>query len=965
MKRELMIVVLAVLITAFSGVTNAEIPPEHMNYQGVLRDAAGNPLDGSFDMVFRLYNAETGGDLTWGEEHLDPGSGGTGQVMVTGGLFNVALGTGFRMQESWSVYFSGAFIRPDVWLEVQVGTEILAPRTQVRGAGYSLNTAYLDGRPPTDFLDTSYTAQTKRSTLSVESTASLTYGIEGSGPSGGGLFEDSDNTGVARVGYGDRGINASGSSAGGFFSDTDSGTWAYTAFGSEGFYTNGDVHALGRIRAGGDLEVSGTSYVQRLNVNSSDLYLNQNGPDADSSIYFHEGTPTGARMFWNDSSVQFEFSHKLRVPAIIRSTRFEDDDNVAYWVDPAASGISGQFYGDLLIGQGQGSDNDYLYFDQLAENLQWNNSKTRFEISDELAISGPLQTGSIGLNTAAYNRLGSNVPIWADIQASNDLFVSDDVEVGGELALSKVIRMEAQETAGADGDQAIYFYDSGSPTSNYIQWDDLSTITCGTIGNVSSGFKWNIVDNTDAGWVFANGADSEAVIDELGNLEIDGSLHQSGSCDLAETFFGPSGLTAGTVVVLDPDRSEGVRESYRPYDGGVAGVVTTRPGVLLSGPSADAYPVWEELEQVGEMLAALPPEAVNTLPGAEGEIVELDTDLAALMAQRRSLEQRASELELELDTWARGDVAVALVGRVPVKADASYGPIRKGDYLTTSATPGHAGLLDVPGPYLGIAMDDLPSGQGEVLVFLSKGWYGGAVATDGESVVDEPAVLIAEVQTMEAGLELVLDRDANDRSRFSIHKDGGNGLSSEVFRVDEQGNVFATGSFRPAAMDVAEFHPVSEPVGVGDVLVVDRERPGQMALGRLAADPAVTGIVSTEPGMLLGSGVKRIAEADPDMAAALEIARTAGDDAEEARLWAELEQRFSRTHAAIALSGTVPCKVDAGFGAIDVGDLLTVSPTAGHAMRAADPAPQGTVLGKALEPLEAGTGMIQVLVMMR
>jgi hypothetical protein len=261
-------------------------------------------------------------------------------------------------------------------------------------------------------------------------------------------------------------------------------------------------------------------------------------------------------------------------------------------------------------------------------------------------------------------------------------------------------------------------------------------------------------------------------------------------------------------------------------------------------------------------------------------------------------------------------------------------------------------------------MDELPSGQGEVLVFLSKGWYGGAADAEAGPVAVEPAMEIAEIQTLESGLEIVLDRDADDNSRFAIHRDGGNGLSSEIFRIDEQGNVFAGGAFRPAAMDVAEFHPVSEPIGVGDVLVIDRERPGYMALGRLAADPAVTGIVSTDPGVLLGSGLQRIADADPEMAVSLEIARVAGDRAEEARLWAELEARFQQTHAAIALSGTVPCKVDAGYGPIRVGDLLTVSPTAGHAMRAADPAPQGTVLGKALESLEAGTGTIKVLVMM-
>ena len=38
----------------------------------------------------------------------------------------------------------------------------------------------------------------------------------------------------------------------------------------------------------------------------------------------------------------------------------------------------------------------------------------------------------------------------------------------------------------------------------------------------------------------------------------------------------------------------------------------------------------------------------------------------------------------------------------------------------------------------------------------------------------------------------------------------------------------------------------------------------------------------------------------------------------------------------IALLGKVFCKTDAAFGAIEVGDLLTTSPTPGHAMKAAD-----------------------------
>jgi hypothetical protein len=63
----------------------------------------------------------------------------------------------------------------------------------------------------------------------------------------------------------------------------------------------------------------------------------------------------------------------------------------------------------------------------------------------------------------------------------------------------------------------------------------------------------------------------------------------------------------------------------------------------------------------------------------------------------------------------------------------------------------------------------------------------------------------------------------------------------------------------------------------------------------------------------------------------------------------------------VALLGIVPTKVSAENGPIQRGDLLVTSTTPGHAMRADDP-PPGTVLGKALEALESGTGVILVLV---
>jgi len=65
----------------------------------------------------------------------------------------------------------------------------------------------------------------------------------------------------------------------------------------------------------------------------------------------------------------------------------------------------------------------------------------------------------------------------------------------------------------------------------------------------------------------------------------------------------------------------------------------------------------------------------------------------------------------------------------------------------------------------------------------------------------------------------------------------------------------------------------------------------------------------------------------------------------------------------IGLIGKVFCKVDAQYSAIAVGDLLTTSPTPGHAMATSDPIKSfGAVIGKALRPLEEGQALIPILI---
>jgi hypothetical protein len=136
-------------------------------------------------------------------------------------------------------------------------------------------------------------------------------------------------------------------------------------------------------------------------------------------------------------------------------------------------------------------------------------------------------------------------------------------------------------------------------------------------------------------------------------------------------------------------------------------------------------------------------------------------------------------------------------------------------------------------------------------------------------------------------------------------------------------------SFRPSAADLASLLEVSEAVEPGDVLAIDPEHPGLMRRASTAEDPTVVGVVAASPGVVLGSS-----------------------------------DRGADSEAAVAFAGVTRCKVDADYGPVYPGDLLVTSPTPGHAMRADVPRP-GTVIGKALEELPTGSGVIRVLVMLR
>jgi hypothetical protein len=169
------------------------------------------------------------------------------------------------------------------------------------------------------------------------------------------------------------------------------------------------------------------------------------------------------------------------------------------------------------------------------------------------------------------------------------------------------------------------------------------------------------------------------------------------------------------------------------------------------------------------------------------------------------------------------------------------------------------------------------------------------------------------------------DNSANSKRRFDVER--------------ATGNVKADGSFTSPA-DFAEMMTVAgskSDYQPGDVLIIGPD--GKLTWSTAPYATNLAGVYSARPGFL---GDTLITEG--------------GLEAQEA---AQTQNRV-----AVALMGIVPVKVSAENGAIQPGDLLTTSSTRGTAMKATDPK-IGTILGKALEPLAQGTGVIKVLVTLR
>ncbi|HSS22506.1 MAG TPA: hypothetical protein VLL54_20715 [Pyrinomonadaceae bacterium] len=144
------------------------------------------------------------------------------------------------------------------------------------------------------------------------------------------------------------------------------------------------------------------------------------------------------------------------------------------------------------------------------------------------------------------------------------------------------------------------------------------------------------------------------------------------------------------------------------------------------------------------------------------------------------------------------------------------------------------------------------------------------------------------------------------------------------------GNLVVDGNIAAKYQDVAEWVESSQQLSAGTVVVLDQSKSNQVIASSCAYDTRVAGVISLQPGIALGEK--------------------------------------SDNKVLVATTGRVRVKVDATTAPIHVGDLLVTSDLSGVAKKSeplnlggAQIHRPGTLIGKALEPLEKGTGEILVL----
>ena len=128
MRRQAGAFLMVVGVLCLAGRLAGAAIPQLMKFQGKVTDAVGAPLNGNYDITFRIYDAQTGGVLLWSETQIG--------VPVTEGVFGVLLGNVTPLDLPFDQPY---------WLAMEINNDgEMTPRQAITSAGYAYRAKVAD-----------------------------------------------------------------------------------------------------------------------------------------------------------------------------------------------------------------------------------------------------------------------------------------------------------------------------------------------------------------------------------------------------------------------------------------------------------------------------------------------------------------------------------------------------------------------------------------------------------------------------------------------------------------------------------------------------------------------------------------------------------------------------------------------------------------------------------------------------
>jgi hypothetical protein len=681
-------------------------PPQLVNYQGVLRDASGRPLTGTYDMTFLFYDTAAGSNLLLTDTH----AGGAG-VNVSNGLFNVKLGGGTLTAGAESSLLGVFANHSGVFMALQVGTETLSPRLRVLSSAFSQSAHTIDGKESTTFLDTTSTTQTKGGALFIDTTGSgygTAFGSTAKGSSAAGAFVSDNGSTSVLVGAGTYGITSqSMGDYGAQIQNLGHGSQALIATPDYGIDANGILGGAHLSCSHGEAFL-GADYIEGY----VHTFVGVKG--VGKGLYSNGG------WFTNDSGDGEAYLGTGSVGIVAKGSSEGGDfiktsnNNWAY-IAYSTNKISGSGSVAFVQNHPQRQDRVIVY-----------NCPEGDEVATYTRGSGRLTKGEARIALGETFQWVTN----PDLGLTAHLTPRGDCK-GLYVASLSTTEMVVKEIGGGASDTAFDYLVYGLR----IGFEETSIVQDKQRESYIPSFKDHRARYTKYPELRAFNALERFKV-------IETSVRPEKALDLSH-----ADALKATIHEYDPATDPPVEKlfgySLFPQEARTAGAARTSPvsssatkAKRQSSESASAPSAPEASDGQGTTVPSVFLEERPCLPSSEtveeGDLLVMDPIQEGFMAKgRQQGDSMVVGLAARAERSCQGEasqrsehagVPLVTTGIAPCRVDATYGPIRRGDLLVASPTPGHAMRAEniAPGTVVGKALEPLASGTGliKVLVML-------------------------------------------------------------------------------------------------------------------------------------------------------------------------------------------------------------------------------------------------------